>query len=271
MGGATIMKKAIPWLVLIVLLVAAGAWYLLSWPPADSHPSVIPLPEPAVTAAAPDEAVPAAATEPPAEPAPAAEPLPPLAESDPLVTELLTEMIGPEPMDTYVVPGQLISRIVATIDSLSSREIAPLVMPLRPVSGKFAVLDGGAMLTINPLNDARYSPYVRMLQSVDTATLVDTYRRFYPLFQEAYVALGYPDGDFNDRLIEVLGHLLETPEVQGPVRLVKPEAVYLYEDEALESLSAGQKILLRIGPENAAIVRARLAAILAAISAPLPE
>jgi hypothetical protein len=268
MGGATIMRKAIPWLVLIVLLVAAGAWYLVSWPPADSHPSVVPLPEAPVVAETPDEGISSAATEPPAEPAPAPEPLPPLVDSDPLALETLAGMIGPGSMDAYVVPGQLISRIVATIDSLTSREIAPLVMPLRPVDGKFAVTDSGDLLTISPLNDARYSPYMRMVEDVDAAILVAAYRRFYPLFQEAYVALGYPEGDFNARLVEVIDHLLETPEAQVPVRLIKPEAVYLYADESLESLSAGQKILLRIGPGNASIVRARLAAIRAAITGP---
>jgi len=34
--------------------------------------------------------------------------------------------------------------------------------------------------------------------------------------------------------------------------------MYLYADPKLEELSAGQRTLLRMGPENAAIVKARL-------------
>ncbi len=51
------------------------------------------------------------------------------------------------------------------------------------------------------------------------------------------------------------------PEVAGPVRLIKPEAYYLYADKELEALTAGQKVLLRMGPDNAARVKAKLTAI----------
>jgi hypothetical protein len=78
------------------------------------------------------------------------------------------------------------------------------------------------------------------------------------LFQQAYEALGYPGAYFNDRLVEVIDHLLAAPTPEWPPQLVKPEAVHLYADEGLESLSAGQKLLIRIGPEHGRTVRARL-------------
>jgi len=49
------------------------------------------------------------------------------------------------------------------------------------------------------------------------------------------------------------------------VRLIKPEAYYLFADKDLESLSAGQKILIRMGPENAARVKSKLTEIRAAL------
>ena len=69
------------------------------------------------------------------------------------------------------------------------------------------------------------------------------------------------EGDFDQRLRAVIDELLATPDVSGPLRLIKPEAYYLYADEELESLTAGQKILLRMGPDNAARVKAKLAEI----------
>jgi hypothetical protein len=56
----------------------------------------------------------------------------------------------------------------------------------------------------------------------------------------------------------VLDDLLETPDVPGPIYLSKPEAVYLFDDPALESMTAGQKILVRMGPANASIVKEKL-------------
>jgi hypothetical protein len=56
----------------------------------------------------------------------------------------------------------------------------------------------------------------------------------------------------------VIDELLATPGLSEPARLVKPEAYYLYADKELESLTAGQKALIRMGPDNAARVKAKL-------------
>ena len=97
-----------------------------------------------------------------------------------------------------------------------------------------------------------------MLAALDTQQVVAVYKHLYPLFQEAYQGLGYPRAYFNDRLVEVIDHLLTTPPVSGQIYLIQPKALYLYADPALEELSAGRKILIRCGPENAAQVKAML-------------
>ena len=253
-------------MVLIVLLVAAGVWYVISRQPDGTHPSVVDLPEVSPVTDEPVAEFPVEEIQPRAESVPEPEPLPSLGESDPVMIEALAGLVGPESLDAYFVMERVASRIVATIDSLTGREIAPLVLPLKPAEGNFMALGTGDELVINPENDVRYAPYTSMVATVDTGQAVAIYVRYYPLFQDAYKALGYPSAYFNDRLVEVIDHLLETPEVSGPVALVKPEAVYLYEDEALEALSAGQKIMIRIGPENAAVIRGKLREIRLAIT-----
>ncbi len=84
------------------------------------------------------------------------------------------------------------------------------------------------------------------------------YARFYPLFQQAYAELGYPNRYFNDRLVEVIDHLLAAPEVQGPVELVRFGPYFEFADPDLEELSAGRKLLVRMGPENAAVIKSKL-------------
>ncbi len=90
------------------------------------------------------------------------------------------------------------------------------------------------------------------------AQLVAVYRHFYPLFQQAYVELGYPQGYFNDRLVAAIDDLLATPEPAEPPRLVQQKVIYQFADSDLEGRSAGQKIMLRIGTENARTVKAKL-------------
>ena len=84
------------------------------------------------------------------------------------------------------------------------------------------------------------------------------YRRFYPLFQKSYERLGYPNAYFNDRVVEIIDHLLETPEAETPTRLVRPHVLYEFEDSDLESLSSGQKLLIRMGSEHAAYIKRAL-------------
>ena len=73
--------------------------------------------------------------------------------------------------------------------------------------------------------------------------------------------LGYPNAYFNDRAVAVIDELLTTPEPEQPIPLVRPHVLYEYADPELEALSAGQKLLLRMGPDHAARVKAVLAEI----------
>jgi hypothetical protein len=115
------------------------------------------------------------------------------------------------------------------------------------------------MYLADPDNYHRYDILVNLLASSDADNLVSTYRRFYPLLQQAYVNLGYPDGYFNDRAVAVIDHLLDTPQLTDPILLVRPHVLYKYADPRLEALSSGQKLLLRMGNDNATRVRQKLA------------
>ena len=122
--------------------------------------------------------------------------------------------------------------------------------------------------TLSAANYARYTPFIHLVETTDPKTLATVYFHLYPLFQQAYEDLGYPGRFFNDRLVEVIDHLLATPEVKGPIRLVQPKVLYEFADPDLEALSAGQKAMLRLGPVNAARVKAKLQAIRALVARP---
>jgi hypothetical protein len=130
--------------------------------------------------------------------------------------------------------------------------------PLKPTAGQTVVSTEGDLTVLSEANFDRYRAFVRAVQSADVKELAAAYRRFYPLFQQAYEDLGYPGKYFNDRLVEVIDHLLETPEVAPPIQLEQPRVFYTFADAGLEGRSAGQKLLIRMGPANARIVKAKL-------------
>jgi hypothetical protein len=61
-----------------------------------------------------------------------------------------------------------------------------------------------------------------------------------------------------DRVVEVIDHLLATPEIEEPLRLIQPRVLYEFADPKLQKLSGGQKILLRMGPANLRKLKAKL-------------
>ena len=195
---------------------------------------------------------------PDADPAQArAAPLPSLADSDAEVRSQLEALAGCEPLEALLVPRDLIRRWVAFINRLDGDGVPLSQRPMRHVAGTPPVNRDGQRLWLDDSNALRYAAYMRVVQAVDAQRLVDFYFRWYPLFQQAYDELGV-GGYFNSRLLRVIDHLLATPEVQGPIELQRPKVLYRYADAQLEALSFGQKLLIRIGSDNAAQLKAKL-------------
>ena len=243
---------ALRFLIVLVVLAAlgGGAYYLMR--PYFEPPAPPPFSGPRVTPVPPKPAGPQFPIEAPAKP------LPKLHESDPAVRESLSELFDAKALQRFFNVDDFIFRIVATIDNLPREEYAQRLNPLKATGGRFATSGKEDDLVIGPRNALRYEPAVRLLEATDTNRLVDVYRQYYPLFQGAYVELGYPNGYFNDRLVEVIDHLLDAPEPKGPVKLVQPKVVYEFADEDLQSLSSGRKIMVRMGLENEARVKKKL-------------
>jgi Protein of unknown function (DUF3014) len=247
--------KPIAVVLAIAAAIGAGMYYL--WmspsPPPPPPPGPVHLETPA--------AIPPAPTGPlypvPA-PTPAPKPLPKLGESDATFLSLLSGLIGPDSVSKLLWPEDAIRRIVVTVDNLPRKTLAARLNPLRPPGGLFSTTGHDDNLAPAPDNAARYAPYVQILEEIDAARLVALYLRLYPLFQQAYVELGYPGEYFNDRLVEVIDVLLATPEVREPPKLLVPHVLYEFADPGLESRPAGQKLLIRMGADNATRVKKKL-------------
>jgi hypothetical protein len=193
-------------------------------------------------------------------------PLPALDESDPEVQGGVTELVGRDAVTQFLSPERVIRNVVVSIDNATREKMALNQRPIKPTGGKFVVAGADDTLVMAPENYSRYTPFVTVVNGIEAGTLVGLYRGLQPLFQQAYEELGNPNKQFDARLLEVIDHLLETPEVTGPVKLVQPSVYYRYADPELEALSSGQKLLIRMGPENASIIKSKLRQIQAALS-----
>ncbi len=245
------MNRTIGVVFVLVILAGSLAAYLY-WQQEQSGPA----PELAQVAAPP----------PPLEPpvhqvVEAAQPLPELpmlAASDSFVLNALAGLVGNSSLMKAFRSDRIIHNIVATIDNLPRMRAPMSVMPIRPAPGMFITTGTEANLAISPDNAARYASYMKIAGAMDSKQLVELYVRLYPLFQQSYEELGYPNKYFNDRLIEAIDDLMAAPDIKEPVRLARPGVLYEYADPGLEGRSIGQRILMRTGSRNEAAIKAKL-------------
>lgn len=251
--------------IVVVIAGGVGAWWYLHRAPQAAVPEEVVAEEtpaaPAATAAAPP------VVEHPLETATdaAADPLPAVAESDPALTMALQGLIGASAVQTWLVPDQIARRFVATIDNLPRNAPLEKRRPVQAPADSFIVdrttvdpSTGTERITLSARNAMRYDAAVGLLQKADMKQVAEVYRHYYPLLQQAYEDLGYPDHYFNDRVIAAIDDMLRAPEPDKPIVLTQPKVLYQYEDTALEQLSSGQKLMMRMGLAHERSVKAKL-------------
>ena len=179
-------------------------------------------------------------------------PLPPLDDSDAYFLLEIGSVFGTG-IESLLTRDAVIDRLVTTVDNLPRGELPEKIRPVGRLAEPFTTdTNGDDAILLGISSYSRYDALVAQLYYADLDAVYDMYRRYYPLFQKSYQRLGYPDAYFNDRLVEVIDHLLTAPQPDGPIILVRPNVLYEFADPDLEALSSGRKLLLRMGPNNAA-------------------
>ncbi|HVI54225.1 MAG TPA: DUF3014 domain-containing protein [Luteibacter sp.] len=186
--------------------------------------------------------------------------LPPLDQSDDDVLAGLMALTSDGALKSLLRPEAIVSRMVSTIDALPKQSVGMNVVPLHTPTGRFQVVSDDGNFVASKKNAERYATYMYVADRMNTKAAAAWYKRNYPLFQQAYRDLG-TDGYFNDRLIEVIDHLLAAPEPKGNQQLLPEKVGYVYANQGLEQLSVGQKFMIRVGPENEQKLKLKLRAL----------
>jgi hypothetical protein len=271
------MSTSTRWIVGLLCAAAVGAGGYYWWqarqkvePVATRTEHPAPQPQPQQAASAPAIAY-------PIQPDTEARALPDLAHSDKLLREALTQLFGSYGALTFLQMDGFVHRVVATADNLARDHAPASAWPVQPTADRFTVDEQADGPYLAPANAQRYKAVVAFVDGIDAAKAAAVYKRLYPLFQAAYEELGFPGKYFNDRLVGVIDTLLQAPEPDGPVKLTltqvqgpipstRPWVRYQFADPALESLPAGQKILVRMGLANERTVKAKLTELRAQIA-----
>jgi Protein of unknown function (DUF3014) len=195
------------------------------------------------------------------------------------LTETLAQALGERIVLQWLNTDAFAHRVAVTVDNLARPHAPARFWPVHPTPGRFTTEPLGETHTIAAANAQRYSAFVAWVETLDAKQLAALYRRLYPQLQRAYEDLGYPGRSFNDRVVSVIDHLIATPahsgplevklaHIKGPIQPVRPWVVVEFANPELEGLSAGQKLMLRIGADHARRIKAKLGELRAAITPP---
>lgn len=260
-------RRALLTVIVVVIAAAVAYWWWNGFHPATTapEPSVVAPPAPSASAAAvtPEE---------PTIQYPVQTPTSTIPIESTGIAAALGDLLGAKTVSAFPEIGDFPHRFVATVDNLGRSYAPASLWPVNLTSGHFTVQKRDDSTIISADNDLRYTALVLLAESVDAGKAVDLYLRMSPLLQRAYEDLGYPKGYFNDRLIAVIDLLLASPDPSYPVKVqltevkgtepsLRPWVRYEFADPALESLTAGQKIMMRVGPVNERRLKARLVAV----------
>jgi hypothetical protein len=189
---------------------------------------------------------------------------------DRTLSEALAELFGMKPFVALFNNDDLAYRIAVTIENLrGTKQPRSQSLPVKSPESDFMTKDSGGKTFIGPENARRYLPYVDLIRSVDPEKIADLYIEFYPVLQAAYSRLGTRKY-FNDRVVQAIDELLAAPDATASVEVARGEAgeLFHYVDDHLESLPSSRKILVRMGQDNAAVIKSKLRAIRAIIAKP---
>lgn len=241
-----------PVVLIAVLGLALGgvaAW----WWSRQAEPPPAP---PAAEAVAPEAPV---AEEPPRQ-------LPPLTQMDPFLRVLLGGLSSHPDLARWLATDDLIRQTARGVDRISRGQTPTAELRVLRPEGDFAVTRNGRVLTIDAASYRRYERYASLVESLDPQAVANAYLTIRPRLDEAYRSLGRSTTGVDQAVSVALQNLIDTPTATTRTTLVPGKgATYAFEDAQLEGLMPVQKQLLRMGPDNARRIQARLTEIKAAI------
>ncbi len=185
--------------------------------------------------------------------------LPALNYSDQIVRSLITDLSSRPDLLVWLSADQLVNKFTALVDNIARGDLPRKYISSIAPKGKFvakAVSDNRYVL--DPKSYSRYNDFAGLIASLNVVAMVDVYEHLRPLIGEAYEHLGYAGQQFDSKLIAAIDMLNKTPEVEGAIPLVRTSVMYKFADPQLESLPSAQKQLIRMGPKNARILKAKI-------------
>ena len=233
--------------VAIVAIVSGGAWWMSRpKPPGNATPQAVTSTEAPIDKAA---------SSPPVE-------LPPLDQMDGFLRPLLSALSTRPELANWLATDDLVRQLAAAIDQASAGGSPARDFKVIAPASTFVPGGRGDVRTIDPASYRRYDGLVRTVTTIDASRVAQIYKTIRPRLNEAYQAMGHPEGNVDAAIKRSIDILLDTPSVKYPIALTAGGgAGWAFANDDLENLAPTQKQLLRMGLAHADAVKVWLRAL----------
>ena len=204
-------------------------------------------------------------------PAPIPQPLPELDQSDVTVLAALKDL-NVNGLVEMIIPQEILRKFVRAVNVLDEGKVITEYRPVASPQGTFVAdsfnvkVSGGELgeqqdveqFRVSPKNYLRYTLFVQVISALDSDSAVALYKHFYPLLNRAHQELGMSKNNFHSVLIRAIDKVLAAPDANGDMILIRPKVYFEFADPALEKVPDVHKLMLRMGPDNAAKIKTSL-------------
>jgi hypothetical protein len=191
--------------------------------------------------------------------------LPPLDLSDEIVRQFVSRVSAHPRLASWLVTDDLVRRFVGAVVSLAGGRSPSSELEFMVPEESLHVQESPDGLVIDPASHGRYDLLSEVIVSLDTRGSATLYRQLHPLFEEAHAELGLGERTWDEAVELAVRNVLAARVPPGPVRVIEVEGVYVFADPAIEASSPAEKHLMRLGPQNAARVQAKVRELAGAI------
>jgi len=186
--------------------------------------------------------------------------LPELQNSDAEFKQDVLAISGSAQLKQGLFKEKIINKAIASVNDMAQgmRPPAKVLRELK-LSKPFLVIPRGDKIYVSPKSYQRYDQLAHAINEIDSQAAVALYKKYLPLFDLVFKEFSYPKSyQVLDIFKAAVGKVLQAPIVTGRIEVVHPSVHYKFADPKLEKLSALDKQMLRMGPDNTRLIQNKL-------------
>lgn len=184
--------------------------------------------------------------------------LPPLDQSDQTVRDLVARLSSHPTVAAWLTTDGLLLNFVEVTSKIARGETPSKELQVLGPVPRFRPRETRDTLLVDSASYRRYDRYAEAVAALDARGTARLYTLLEPRIRDAYARQGGQGAAFAPIVERAIVEMLKVPIVESNVELVPHGIVYGYADERLQGLSAAQRQLLRMGPQNVRRIQEKL-------------